>query len=763
LSVLKITEANLHSAFEGEARASALMRRVVQVGLYLILLAPLLTWSGFLMPHVTAKVLGFQILVELVSAATVIWILSEMPSLRRKPRLLGSPIIFALAAFLSYSFLAALVGVDLNLSLWGFIDRQDGLVLLLHFFAWIVVAAWYFARPENNCAGGKRLRAFSLSKREPYCYLFFSFWVSAAVAVTVLMESNVKFDGILNTVRELLFSPLRPGGAFGNPTFLGPYLLFHFFLGLNFLLTAKNHGTASAEGGIAIGVHRAWLPRLLFAVALAAVVATEILILVVLLAGKTRGVFLGLIAGLVFCMILLALGSSSRRMRRTGISILITCFFLAAFFVWRYRDSSFISRIPVLQRLTQLATAPDQSTVARLLTWGVGIRAISDHPILGWGYDNAYYALNKYYDPRLISSSPLMQEITGTWFDKSHNHFIDLAVERGIIGVLLYLLLLGITAKGLYRMSDRRLAICLAGWLISYLIANAVAFDVFGSLFGFFLSLSVIVSLTDQEPLAWRKFRPRYRRIVTKLQKKRQPICSQSGFSFKTFPVLVVTIICVYFQVEIGIANHKCLQARTAFSQDPGIGVSLYREAFEHFSPYNARQKLDCAYLIVSSVIKKRPSSQAFDASSIMIQLIRDALASHPQDVNSYIMLNDMYNGLVLNGNRALIKDAEVYGKKALELSPKRQEAMLILGRTYLLGNESNRAVELNRRMIQDADFPLGHWVLGLSLLQNNQRDEAKKEIARAIKMGYIISALDITMLKSQLGDKEGADLAAGK
>jgi hypothetical protein len=65
----------------------------------------------------------------------------------------------------------------------------------------------------------------------------------------------------------------------------------------------------------------------------------------------------------------------------------------------------------------------------------------------------------------------------------------------------------------------------------------------------------------------------------------------------------------------------------------------------------------------------------------------------------------------------------------------------------------------LNRRMLQSADFPLGHWLLGLSLLQNNQREEAKAEIRKAIEMGYQLTASDSDTLKGLLGEKEFAEL----
>jgi tetratricopeptide (TPR) repeat protein len=335
-------------------------------------------------------------------------------------------------------------------------------------------------------------------------------------------------------------------------------------------------------------------------------------------------------------------------------------------------------------------------------------------------------------------------------------------MERGILGFLLYLLLLGIIARTLWMLHDRWLAICLAGGIAAYLVSNLVAFDAFGSLFGFFLSLAVICRLEEPHLPAWLKSLFDRKRNGTKGQKRR-PLSVRSGPSLKIVLVVVVLAAGVFFQVEICLANHKCLQAQNAFLQDPGIGVSLYREAFEHLSPYNATQKLNCAYLIVNSVINKRQSSQSFDAGPLVMQLTRDALSAHPEDADSYIMLNDMYNGLALYGNRDLAKEAEAYGKKALVLSPKRQEAMVHLGRTYVILNEAPRAIELNRRMLQDFDFALGHWYLALSLLQNNQRDEAKKEIGRAIEMGYQLSAKDVTLLKSLLGEKEVEALTARK
>ena len=168
---------------------------------------------------------------------------------------------------------------------------------------------------------------------------------------------------------------------------------------------------------------------------------------------------------------------------------------------WRYRESPFISRISLLQRLTHISASENQTTYERLLTWGSAVKGFREHPLKGWGFNNAFYALNKHYDPRHIHMSPFLQDVSETWFDKSHSAFLDLAVELGILGLIAYLTLLAIIARSLWRMPDRSLARCLSGAMIAYVVSNAVAFDSFGSLFGFYLTLAYIAAKSTVAPL----------------------------------------------------------------------------------------------------------------------------------------------------------------------------------------------------------------------------------------------------------------------
>ena len=82
------------------------LRTALHFILYSILITPLLVWLGFLFPHLTAKVLGFQVLVELAVGVLVVLYLLEGGSHSRgggesslDP--LRSPLTIALMIFLA--------------------------------------------------------------------------------------------------------------------------------------------------------------------------------------------------------------------------------------------------------------------------------------------------------------------------------------------------------------------------------------------------------------------------------------------------------------------------------------------------------------------------------------------------------------------------------------------------------------------------------------------------------------------------------------
>lgn len=721
---------------------------IIRWGLYFILLTPLLISTWFMSPFLAPKVLAFQILVDIVVGAVASLYLLLMKQERQPATttfLPGrSPLLVALATCLGYALVAALFGVDLNRSLWGIIDRGDGLILQLHFLAWFVVLAWFyqnrgfaqiFIQPSNPKR--KKDRSSSPVAHDFHFYLRLSFWVSAAAATTVIyMWLELHFK-LLSIVPESVKGPFqgRVGGVFGNPTFAGPYFLFHFFYGLYLLsqfVRAKLDIPSSSDspprrrrnGTIRWTAHTTWIA------------IAQCMILSALLLGQIRGVLLGLVAGLFVVAVCIIFSRSLVLRLRIAAAVFTGLFIVGSLSLWQLRDTAVAKSLPFLKRLTQTSFT-ELSVSARLMAWQSAFSSIKDHPILGWGANNVYYGLNKYYNPALVRFDPNETQTHLTWYDKSHNAYLDLLAERGIVGALLYLALILVTARSLWLLRDRYLAYFTSGSLTAYLVSNFVAFDSFGSLYGLYLFLTpLLISDYEKKPPG----PERVRAAPAEGSKGGAMMARLSGALRKPAAifVLLLSVCALYASIETGAASIGYNDAQQAFAQDPDLGLRSYEAAFQHYSPYQKMEKLRCAILTMESVLNKRPMRDRAGSARQALQWAQEAAAALPRDASVFITLADLCNNLGLYVDKSFLDKAEYFGKRALELSPKRQEAAFCLGRTYVLRNDAPRAVELNKRMVSDYPaYPMAHWFLGLSLIADGKRDEARREIQKAFDLGF--------------------------
>ena len=164
-----------------------MIRISILVVLYSILAVPLLVWNGFVFPHSTTKTLAFQALVELLWVLLLLDYWNQSPAKvgDNRARLKAWPFGLALGAFLLYSVVGAIVGIDTNRSLWGFIHRQDGLVLWFHFFMWFLAIRWIrneSATPvrklKSQAGTGTPAGVFDLRR-----YLMVSYWICFVAAL----------------------------------------------------------------------------------------------------------------------------------------------------------------------------------------------------------------------------------------------------------------------------------------------------------------------------------------------------------------------------------------------------------------------------------------------------------------------------------------------------------------------------------------------------------------------------------------------------
>lgn len=171
------------------------------------------------------------------------------------------------------------------------------------------------------------------------------------------------------------------------------------------------------------------------------------------------------------------------RQRTQAIAITLAAAFAVVFFA----PSSFWSRTETIAFYEQ-----DASALGRLRSWEAGSRAIEDHPFLGVGGDNYLLAWNKYM-PRN------QREHAYT----AHNTLMQVLVELGALGLILFVTMYGAGMTGLWRARNgdladesRALLASLAGLLVCG-ATGGYAFNWF-----FYMALGLAGAIISQQRLS---------------------------------------------------------------------------------------------------------------------------------------------------------------------------------------------------------------------------------------------------------------------
>jgi hypothetical protein len=157
----------------------------------------------------------------------------------------------------------------------------------------------------------------------------------------------------------------------------------------------------------------------------AAVVVTGALILT-----WSRGAWLGALVG----VIVLAAVSSTRRL---GWRLLVLALLIAA--VLPFLVAQWEAQAP-----TRVSENPEDPN-SRLTTWGVALRIVTDHPILGTGLNTFGLAYRRYKPPaRRLGAPP-----------HAHNIFLNFAAETGLVGLVAFVAWLTSGTMAIWRWHAR--------------------------------------------------------------------------------------------------------------------------------------------------------------------------------------------------------------------------------------------------------------------------------------------------------------------
>lgn len=256
----------------------------------------------------------------------------------------------------------------------------------------------------------------------------------------------------------------RIGSSIGNPAFLAGYLALSFFVTLIARIELPVEWRRFAYAGAALQ-------------------------LIAIFLTATRGTMLALFIVAVIALIFCAYTENGKARRLSIIGLLVVSALIAGFFL--FRENLDDSSIVPVARLAQIS-ANDTDIAHRLFVWKNMTNEVARRPFLGYGAEHISYLFDRFYDPGAI---------TEEWFDRSHNAYLDYAAQFGVVGAILYLMLIGSLLWTAFQhwKRDKRIGLLIAYAAITYAIQNFFVFDTISSWWLFIALLAVLLAQVTED------------------------------------------------------------------------------------------------------------------------------------------------------------------------------------------------------------------------------------------------------------------------
>ncbi len=403
----------------------------VKIGLYLTLLTPLVIAPTGLTLSAYPKAVFFRSLIEITFVLYLVLIILNKKYL---PRI--SLAAWSFLIFVSVLVLTSFTGINFYRSLFGALERSEGLIMFFHLLAFFFMFSGMF-----------------FDKKQWFRIFKFSAGVSGLVSfVAVLQKLKVwHFYGVS--------LPGRVSGTLSNPDFFGPYIVLSMFLVLFVLLVEKEKD-----------LRVVWIVVLF-------------LHFLTLILSRTRGAWAALGLSLLVFFFLWFFKYSVSAVWRKRVIIFVLFLSLVLLFLVLNKDAIQNS---LLKRALSVFNF---SFGSRGDVWKIAIEAWKDRPVFGWGPESFSYIFYKYFKADYLSEIP-----ESMYFDYAHNKIMNMLATTGILGLASWLFLLGSSFFLVLKKKilERKLALVIFVFLSAYFFQCLTVFDTISVYILFFLVLAFI-------------------------------------------------------------------------------------------------------------------------------------------------------------------------------------------------------------------------------------------------------------------------------
>lgn len=642
----------------------------IKILVYLTLFTPLIVMGNtFIFPFVFPKAIYFRILVEIMLG---LYIILGVTNKDYRPK--QTPLLVALCYLFFVLFLSAMFGVDFSRSMWGNHERMSGWFTLIHFGAYFVVVTNVFRS-----------------------WIEWKWFLRASLVVSLI----VGFTGLNFLLSEKSIMKIGGGGSLGNFIYLANFLLFHVFIA--WFLFRKELARGWKYFALGAGVFE---------------------IIVMVYNGK-RGPFVGLLAGLFVGLLLYGLFSKIKKWRVLGLSLIAAAIIFSGV-IFINRNSQWVQKIPMVGRLATISFSSGTGAT-RAIAWDIAYKAWKEKPVFGWGVENFYYAFNKYYNPKSLEHG-----YYETWFDRSHNIFLDYLSTGGILGLAGYLsifLVIGLGLTGSFRQKkiDLEQLVFLAIFFIGYGLQNFFVFDHLSSYLIFFIMLayfngSLYASTAPSD--------------INNLKSSKNKRVSETPLGLPAI-VIIFTIFLIYkANILPALANSGSFDAQMLLGGDFAAGMERFKKTVNTYTPHLVDIRSDVARTLLS--FAQNPEAARSDvykqATGVIVDELNKTIKEHPLEINTHMLLGQFYY------NSGQFDLAEETFERAQELSPKRQQVAYLWAKTRYMRRNLAGAIEiLDKTLTENANIADSYWYKAIILSEMGNNQEAYNNLKTAFEKGKVV------------------------
>ena len=593
---------------------------------------------------------------------------------------------------------ATLASISTTISLWGVPSRWGGLRIQLSYLALFVIAAGVIRRRRHllrlaavTAASAGITSLYALIQRaglDPYEW-----------STTVVEAQRVVLQGDI--------AAARPASTFGNPNFLGGYLVVAIFITAGGLLAARRPLSALIwSSGIVLQ-----LLAMIFTLSRGAWIATAV----------------G--AGLLTLWAAAALGWPWRRIALGLAAVAVA----AAAALWV--TAPYLPSTGILGRLASIRRPTEETGGIRLVLWRMTIQTWLDRPALGFGPDTFAAVYERHYDLDL-------QRREGAYTDhnRAENALLDTLIAAGAVGALALAVLGGMVAWSAWRLlrqsrslddadvgnrpvlflrgvpAAQPLALGFIIAVVAHLVAEQTNPEVVGSSFLAWIAAGAICGAATLATSTTESSGTNDGRVTPPLRASRRTRGIEPLPRGRIVAAVVATLVVVAGSVFLFTQEVRALRARQSFDLALALArqdqPQAYADAMEQTVtvwPYDPRYWAELAYARLA-LAEARPAASRQPFYTRALDAAEHALRTHPQHPFFWSYYAEVASRVASTTNDATLKArAHDANQRSVELAPRSWEMWQRYGLTEFRLGSYQAAADAYQRSLGIFDK---YWVV---------------------------------------------------